>query len=73
MLSKLTEKAVQSGDKIDSLGVTIALEIVSHLTDGSGGFKNGKILVWHRTYENSTRSILCNKNISFTTGGRFCK
>ena len=42
MLSKLTEEAVQSGDKIDSLEVTIALENVSHFTAGSGGFKNGK-------------------------------
>lgn len=73
MLSKLTEEAVRSGDKIDSLEVTIALEIVSHFRDGSGGLKNGKTQVWHHTYENNTRSILCNKNNSFTAGGRFCK
>lgn len=45
MLSKLTEEAVRSGDKIDSLEVTIALEIFSHFRDGSGGLKNGKTQV----------------------------
>jgi len=45
MLSKLTEEAVRSGDKIDSLEVTKALEIVSHFRDGSGGLKNGKTQV----------------------------
>lgn len=29
---------MQSGDKIDSLEVTIALEIVSHFTPGLGRF-----------------------------------
>ena len=73
MLSKLTEEAVQSGDKIDSLEVTIALEIVSHSADGSGGFKNGKTQVWHHTFESGTRTILSNKNNSLTAGGMFCK
>lgn len=35
---EVTEKAVQHGDKIDSLEVTIALEIVSYFTPGLGGF-----------------------------------
>ena len=39
---EVTEEAVQSGDKTDSLEVTIALEIVSHFPPGLGGFKKAK-------------------------------
>lgn len=53
---ELTEEAVQSGHKIDSLEVTIALEIFSHFPPGLGGFKYGKTQILHYTHESGTRS-----------------
>ena len=54
---------MQSGDKIDSLEVTIALEIVSHLTDGSGGFKKRQKPRFGITLTKTTLAQFCATKI----------